>query len=119
MGQDVARVAAAADGVPGTTLREGIVYHAITPATPNSCHYFFAHTIKTPVASDADVEMLTDKIGAVIAEDIFAAEQIERMVGRRDELKDLMTAGDNAVVRGRLMLERLIKAEREAHIDRC
>lgn len=114
VGYDTARIAGAAPDDEAAILRQGIVYHAITPAQRNSCHYFFANTTKRPAIKDADVEWLTDMIGGVIHEDIFATEEIERIVGDREDLRDLMTEGDTAVVRGRLMLQRMMKAEMES-----
>ena len=95
----------------GEMLQDTLVYHAITPARRHSAHYFFANTIKTPVTRQDETGPFRDGIAEIIAEDIFATEQIERMLASERPVRDLMTGGDVAVTKGRLMLDRMMKAE--------
>ncbi|HWW63682.1 MAG TPA: aromatic ring-hydroxylating dioxygenase subunit alpha [Sphingomonadaceae bacterium] len=99
---------------PGEILQETIVYHAITPATRTTAHYFFAMTVKKGQPKSQAMTVLKDGIDKIIAEDIFASEEIERLLPREGRVRELMTAGDVAVVKGRKMLENLIKREMEA-----
>ena len=101
------------DGVPDGLLQESIVYHAVTPATKTSCHYFFARTQKAPPDTDGQAAS-ADYIAGVLDEDVFATVQIERMLSHGSEPRDLMTGGDVAVTKGRLMLQRMMMREREA-----
>ncbi|MDB5717872.1 MAG: hypothetical protein JWM38_1299 [Sphingomonas bacterium] len=96
----------------GEVIRDSIVYHAVTPARRHSAHYFFATTINAPATSEEAMAPIAAGIAKVIEEDIFATEEIERMIPADRPLRDLMTAGDVAVVKGRRMLESMMKAER-------
>ncbi|CAN5559888.1 aromatic ring-hydroxylating dioxygenase subunit alpha [soil metagenome] len=101
------------DGAPGTPLQESVVYHAVTPATKTTCHYFFARTQKHPTATDGQAAS-SAYIAGVLDEDVFATEQIERMLSNGTEPRDLMTGGDVAVTKGRLMLQRMMVRERDS-----
>lgn len=96
---------------PGETLQDSIVYHAITPGTRQASHYFFAITVKQPAPNKEDIIQLENNVAEIIAQDIFATEQIERMLAGNEKVRDLMTAGDVACVKGRRMLENMMKAE--------
>ena len=107
---------AASEGRTGELLQESIVYHAVTPATPNTTHYFFARTQKWPPDRDGQ-EFSRRYIEGVLEEDVFAVEEIERMLMCGGEhLRDGLTAGDVAVTKGRLMLQRMMREEAGAGV---
>ena len=90
------------------------VYHAVTPATRTSCHYFFAtgHSWAHPDPKFA--EGLVANIRPAIAEDVSAVDRVERMIphygGRPGEL---LLKADHVCVRGRRMFEDMIRGEHE------
>ena len=92
-----------------------IVYHAVTPATRDTCHYFFARTLKEPADTDGQQEAKR-AIAGVIAEDIFATEEIERLQAA-GPARDLLTAGDVAMTKGRLILQAMMRREAEAAVE--
>ena len=96
-------------GKDGKLLLDTTVYHAITPATRNSCHYFFGRTLRYPEA-DFDQTKAAIGIAKVLGEDIFATEEIERLV-TTGSFRDLLTRGDVAVSRGRALLQRWMDRE--------
>lgn len=101
----------------GAMLNHSIVYHAITPATETRCHYFFAHTLLHPADPERQREAI-GPIGQVIEEDIFATEEIERLIAGREGVRDLLTGADIAVSRGRQMLQAMMDAEAGAERPR-
>jgi phenylpropionate dioxygenase-like ring-hydroxylating dioxygenase large terminal subunit len=100
---------------PGEAISDSIVYHAVTPGTADTTHYFFAmavHETDTPGGAARRFEAVRRSIGAVLDEDIFATEQIERMITALDPPpRDMMVRSDAAVVRGRAMLQAAMDAE--------
>jgi vanillate O-demethylase monooxygenase subunit len=88
------------------------VYHAVTPATRHTAHYFFARTAIHPADTDNQAAA-TKAIAGVIEEDLFATREIERMIGNMERPRDLLTRGDMAVTRGRLVLQAMMTRERE------
>jgi phenylpropionate dioxygenase-like ring-hydroxylating dioxygenase large terminal subunit len=97
----------------GELLMNNTVYHAVTPATRHSAHYFFARTAIHPADTD-NQQAAKAAIGHVIDEDIFATREIERLIGKMERPRDLLTRGDQAVTRGRLILQKMMMREREA-----
>jgi vanillate O-demethylase monooxygenase subunit len=96
----------------GKSLGRIRVYHAITPGRDLESHYFFV--AGRDFARDDDE--LTAAIQAVgektIGEDVFAAESIERMIGDlRDVPNDVLVKGDATCVKGRRLMEQMIRAE--------
>jgi phenylpropionate dioxygenase-like ring-hydroxylating dioxygenase large terminal subunit len=91
----------------GEVLGRSRVFHAVTPSTRHSCYYFFgiATLNMEPEASRAFLK-------PVIEEDIFASEEIEKMIqlcgGAPDEL---MIRSDRNAVEGRRMLQAMMDAE--------
>lgn len=87
-------------------------FHAITPATRTSCHYFFAG------ASDADhpdPEYYRNCVTAVyptLEEDISATYYIEEMIQKKGPLPpELLLRADATCVQGRRMFEDACRAE--------
>ncbi|RKF21239.1 iron-sulfur protein [Altericroceibacterium spongiae] len=96
----------------GEPIQRGLVFHAITPATRTTSYYFFA--IAT-IGEQANVENAKKSLGPVIEEDIFASEEIEKMIelvgGNPTEL---MIKTDRNAVLGRRMLQAMMDEETEA-----
>ena len=89
-------------------LRKGRVFHAVTPATRTSCYYFFG----MGVVPGSDVEASKRFLEPVIAEDIFASEEIEKMIvlaGGHPE--EFMLKSDRGTVEGRRLLQSMMDAE--------
>ena len=88
--------------------------HAVTPATPNSAHYFqgegqnFSHT--EPCLSEAFRS--SEMVRAALEEDVSAALLIERSIAmRRGQLSEILLQADKAAVLGRRMIQSMINAE--------
>jgi vanillate O-demethylase monooxygenase subunit len=90
------------------------VYHAITPATKTTAHYFFASG-RTFMRDDAEFgAQMLEGLKVVIGEDLIATREIEQMIGQLgDRLpEELLLASDATCARGRKLFEDLIAAER-------
>jgi len=106
-------VTSAAGPAEGELLLNNTVYHAVTPATRHTAHYFFARTAIHPKDTDNQV-MSAKAIAGVIEEDLFATREIERLIANMDRPRDLLTRGDVAVTKGRLVLQAMMTREKEA-----
>lgn len=99
-----------AEGQPqaGRRLNSSRVWHAVTPATRTSTNYFFA--MGSP--DREGVEFMVDYLKPVVAEDVFATEQIEKMISTLDQVPpELMLRSDTTAVMGRRMLQSMMDAE--------
>jgi phenylpropionate dioxygenase-like ring-hydroxylating dioxygenase large terminal subunit len=93
----------------GQLLRKAQVFHAVTPATRHSCYYFFG------MASDnvPQLEMMKEYLKQTVAEDIDASEAIEHMLNVHGEpVREVVKFSDRNTIRGRLLLQKLMEAER-------
>lgn len=91
----------------GEYINRSRVYHAVTPVAHDRCYYFFAGA--TPGGEGLD--QAATYLEPVIAEDIFASEEIEQMlqfVGHPDEL---MIRSDTNAVEARRMLQAMMDKE--------
>ena len=80
----------------------------MTPATKTSTNYFFA--MGSP--DREGVEFMVDYLKPVLAEDIFATEQIEKIISTVDEVPpELMLRSDTTAVMGRRVLQAMMDAE--------
>lgn len=97
---------------PGASLGKLSIFHAITPATTKTAHYFFALG-RTFRRDDAEFgKSLMKGIGAVIDEDMHATKEIESMLRHLDtEPQDLLLKSDTTCVLGRRMFEKMIRRE--------
>jgi phenylpropionate dioxygenase-like ring-hydroxylating dioxygenase large terminal subunit len=99
---------------PGRFMGEVTVFHAITPATRHTAHYFFAmgRTFKREDAVFG--RRMMDDTEAVIEEDMTATREIEAMIqGLDKEPHDLLLKADTTCVLGRRLFESLIRKEQE------
>lgn len=94
---------------PGEPISFSRVYHAITPATPRTCYYWFAGAMQ----DGTNVEQVRTALAPVIDEDIFASVEIEKMIDLYDgdPPPELMVKGDRNTVEGRRMLQAMMDAE--------
>lgn len=93
----------------GEQLNRSRVYHAVTPETPTSCHYFFAMAAER----ESDLDRMLDYLRPVIAEDKFATEEIEKMLAIvGEEPEELLLKSDRNAVEGRRMLQQMMDAEK-------
>ena len=93
---------------PGETIAKSRVYHAVTPSTWKSCIYFFA--MASP--DEAGLDRMYEYLKAVIDEDKFATEEIEKMLGVIGENpQELLIKSDRNAVEGRRMLQAMMDAE--------
>jgi vanillate O-demethylase monooxygenase subunit len=92
----------------GEYLSKGRVWHAVTPANHHRSHYFFSMTV-----TDLDnIERSKDILNKVLAEDILATVEIERIVSQIDEIPpELMLRSDATAVQGRRILQAMMDRE--------
>jgi phenylpropionate dioxygenase-like ring-hydroxylating dioxygenase large terminal subunit len=98
------------EGYPqaGRQLTSSRVWHAVTPATKTTTNYFFA--MGSP--DKEGVEFMVEYLKPVLAEDIFATEQIEKIITTVDDVPpELMLRSDTTAVLGRRMLQAMMDAE--------
>ncbi len=97
---------------PGELLGRLNVYHAITPATRHSAHYFFAAG-RSFKRDDAEFgRALLAGLNNVIDEDMEATREIEAMVAKLDSVPgEFLLRSDKTCVLGRRRFEEIIRAE--------
>jgi len=99
-----------AEGQPdaGRPLTCSRVWHAVTPATRTTTNYFFG--MGSP--DREGVEFMVEYLKPVIAEDVFATDQIEKIVSTLDEVPpELMLRSDTTAVLGRRVLQAMMDQE--------
>ncbi|MEN9704145.1 MAG: hypothetical protein RLZZ393_24, partial [Pseudomonadota bacterium] len=99
-----------AEGHPdaGRLLNSSRVWHAVTPATKTTTNYFFG--MGSPDAGG--VEFMREYLKPVIAEDVFATVEIEKIVGTVENLPpELMLRSDTTAVLGRRVLQAMMDKE--------
>lgn len=102
-----------AQGQPGagSMLNSAKVYHAVTPATRERTHYFFAFGGTSP----AQIELFRGALSAVVNEDVFATEEIEKILKDSVELpRELIIKSDATAVEGRRLIQKMMDRERAA-----
>jgi vanillate O-demethylase monooxygenase subunit len=88
------------------------IYHGVTPATKTTTTYFAATSRSFRLGDEEVNAMMVQGLRAVVAQDEEAVVAIERVVASGEVTKpDILAKGDAAAVRGRRILERLIRAE--------
>lgn len=97
---------------PGAVLGKVRVYHAITPATKNTAHYFFAYGRTFKQDDDAFGKAMLASFNAVIEEDMLATREIEAMLTTLGTTPpEVLLKADATCVRGRRLFENLIRKE--------
>jgi vanillate O-demethylase monooxygenase subunit len=103
-------------GQPGAApLGEVSIFHAITPATRHTAHYFFALGRNFRQADRVFGKTLMQGIEHVIDEDMSATREIEAMINRMASLPpEVLLKTDKSCVQGRRLFEQLIEKERQS-----
>lgn len=110
-GIDDTFVAASQPARAGESIHSAKVFHSVTPATRHETNYFFA----LGGTSEAQVDALKTALWPVLDEDIFATEEIEKIIQRSGELPpELMVRSDATTVEGRRIIQRMIDAEQQS-----
>ena len=93
----------------GERLMWNRVYHSITPCTPRTTLYHFAIATKP----GTDTAALKAALDPVIDEDVFASEEIEKIIDLYDgnPPPELMVKSDTNAVEGRRMIQAMMDAE--------
>ena len=89
------------------------IWHAITPATRHTAHYFFAYGSDFAVGNPAMALGMQEALRPTLEEDMMATRELERMIqacGAKAE-KEVLLRSDATCVRGRRIFEDLIRAE--------
>jgi phenylpropionate dioxygenase-like ring-hydroxylating dioxygenase large terminal subunit len=88
------------------------VFHAITPGKSHDAHYFFA-LARTFARDDVALgEAFINGLRETLEEDMLATREIETMIASLPEMpQELLVRGDAHCVRGRKLLENMIRAE--------
>ncbi len=101
-----------ADGSNSEMIGSLRIFHAITPATRTTAHYFFAAGHSWADEDPASAENIVAGLQPALQEDISASRYIEKMIehcgGRPSEL---LLRADNVCARGRRMFEKMIREE--------
>jgi hypothetical protein len=95
------------------------VFHAVTPATLTSCHYFASSAVD-PATYELSRKNPPDPASAmkIFAEDVDAIAEIERLLGAAGEFDEIWLRADVHALRGRRMVEEMILAEGLPHGER-
>lgn len=102
---------AASQPQAGDVLSANRVWHAVTPGTRTSTNYFFAMSSH----SAESLASARKNLVAVIDEDVFATEEIEKIVSTLDDVPpELMLKSDQTAVMGRRALQAMMDRERAA-----
>ena len=100
------------DGSRDTCIGAVRIIHAVTPATKTSCHYWFAVGHSWTHLPEAFDGMFAGKLAPGIEEDAYATAEIEKMVQHKHgHPGELLLKADHVAVRGRRILEKIIRAE--------
>ena len=93
----------------GRELAVRRIYHAITPATRNSAHYFFVRA--SGLHRSGPAPTLKFDYRKIIDEDVAAVEEVERLLAAGVAPVDVSVRSDSHAVKARDLLERMILAD--------
>jgi phenylpropionate dioxygenase-like ring-hydroxylating dioxygenase large terminal subunit len=100
---------------PGHYYGSVRVFHAVTPETPKTTHYYVTQARDFRVNDTSVLVPESAHIRSVITEDIFAAENVENMIdGQPKADEDINSRADTGALRGRSMIQKLIEQEQIA-----
>jgi len=115
----IIHVTAAKDGTGANAapvvLGEHKILHAITPETPTTLHDFWAVT-RTYNTTDEMTAFLRENINGVIRQDIAALEATEAALDDGDARVEYSCAADEAALKGRRVVQQLLRAERSGSV---
>lgn len=96
----------------GDELGTVYVYHAVTPATHDTAHYFFAMGRNFAVEDAAFGASMMQAIEATLDEDMFATREVHQMLDRLGYApRELLIRSDAHCVKGRRLMEKMIRSE--------
>jgi phenylpropionate dioxygenase-like ring-hydroxylating dioxygenase large terminal subunit len=102
------------DGSNGKCLGLLRVYHAVTPATEYTCHYFWAIGQNWQHEDSNFSANMAAALQPALQEDIMATRLIETMIQKSGgKVSELLLRADNVCVRGRKLFEKMIRAEQD------
>jgi len=105
----------AAEPCTGRFLGGIRIFHAITPGRRHDAHYFFGMARTFAKEDPAVGEAFVNGLRVTLDEDIVATREIENMLGAHAQMpQEILVRGDTHCVRGRRLLEALIRAEQPA-----
>ncbi len=86
------------------------IFHAVTPATRTSCHYFASSAVD-PVTFELSRKHPPDTGSAVkiFTEDVEAIGEIERLLGAAGDFEEVPLRADVHALRGRRMVQAMIR----------
>ncbi|HEY0301971.1 MAG TPA: aromatic ring-hydroxylating dioxygenase subunit alpha [Rhizomicrobium sp.] len=100
---------------PASYLGAFRVYHAVTPATRDTTHYFFASGRDMAKGDPVFTEQIRQGGLAVLKEDVMACEEVERMLATLPSPpKEYPARSDATGLLGRRIFQRMIRDERRA-----
>jgi vanillate O-demethylase monooxygenase subunit len=103
-----------------TPLGQLSIFHAITPATKHTAHYFFALGRNFKQTDHELGAILMRGIDDVIDEDMSATREIEAMISRVASLPpEILLKTDRSCVHGRRLFDQLIEKERQCAAPRA
>lgn len=98
----------------GEKLGNVRVYHAITPATKHTAHYFFALGRDFATEDEGLTQAMMAGIMPTIEEDMFATQEIERIIqGLGEAPPEILIRADATCVQGRRLFEAMIRREKD------
>jgi len=118
VGYDKFKRAASASVRPGEPLGQIRVFHAITPATTHTAHYF--HAMSRNFARNDEVygRKLIQGVLPTLDEDMFATGEIEKMLGRFERVpQEVLLRSDTTCVNGRRLFEAMIRRDDASGLD--
>jgi vanillate O-demethylase monooxygenase subunit len=91
------------------------IYHGVTPATETTTTYFAAVSRTYALGSEEVNEMTISGLREVVRQDELAIEAIEKVLASGDARRpDVLAKGDVVAMRGRRLLENIIRQEKAA-----
>ena len=90
-------------------------YHAITPATKHTAHYFFGLSRDFGIGNEELGGALLQMLMPTLEEDMFATGEIEKMISQFDSVPDeVLLKADTTCVMGRRLFTNAVRAEMAA-----
>ena len=103
---------AGSDPARDTPLLDIRIFHAVTPATRNSCHYFASSAVD-PATYELSRKHPPDTSSAlkIFTEDVEAIGEIERLLGAAGDFEEIPLRADVHGLRGRRLVETMIRED--------
>lgn len=112
LGMDVSVKAASDTEDAGAHLGSFWIYHAVTPATLNTAHYFFALGRDFEIDNQEFGAQMLAALGTTLDEDMLATREVERMLASLDHVpQEILIKSDAHCVKGRRLFEKQIREE--------